>query len=102
MTKSQSDRVLGQSQLAALTARPKPRFEWKKFAAKRVHQMQRRENVGDHVALAGHDMTGPCKTAESIILICSRTSAVSRPVSAISVRRRTMSSTVIARSNWQM
>ena len=59
MTKSQSDGLLGQSQLAALTSRPKPCLEWKKFAAKLVSQMQRRENVGDHVALASHDMTGP-------------------------------------------
>ena len=51
--------VGGQSQLAALTSLPKPGLEWKKFAAKLVRQMQRRENVGDYVALAGHDMTGP-------------------------------------------
>ena len=41
------------------TSLPKPCLEWKKFAAKLVRQMQHRENVGDYVALASHDMTGP-------------------------------------------
>ena len=50
--------VGGQSQLAALTSRPKPGLEWKKFATKLDSQVQRRENVGDHIALAGHAMTG--------------------------------------------
>ena len=59
MTKSQSDELLGLSQLKALSRLPKPCLEWKKFATKLVHQLQRRENVGDHIALASHDMTGP-------------------------------------------
>ena len=59
MTKSQSDGLLGQSQLAALTSLPKPGLEWKKFATKLVSQVQRRENVGDHIAFTSHDMTGP-------------------------------------------
>ena len=59
MTKLRSDGLHGQSQLAALTSLPKPGLDKKKFATKLVSQLQRRENVGDYVTPARHDMTGP-------------------------------------------